>query len=141
MQLILEFEELKKLDANLDNVREHTRDFQDPDIIPDFIWEVYVRWKYFLEHKTQQKERKQSKKYMWECKYCMSLCLCWIFVRQKKKDTPTAEFFSEVSKRQRNPIENFKTQSVRVDRCKSLVDHTHFFEGRILLWIVMRDLK
>ena len=106
MQLILEFEELKKLDASLDNVREHTRDFQDPDIIPDFIWEVYVRWKYFLEHKTQQKERKQSKKYMWECKYCMSLCLCWIFVR-RKKDTPTAEFFSEVSKRQRNPIENF----------------------------------
>ena len=47
MQLILEFEEFKKLDASLDNVREHTRDFQDPDIIPDFIWEVYVRWKYF----------------------------------------------------------------------------------------------
>ena len=65
MQLILEFEELKKLDASLDNVQEHTRDFQDPDIIPDFIWEVYVRWKYFLEHKTQQKERKQSKNYMW----------------------------------------------------------------------------
>ena len=65
MQLILEFEELKKLDASLDNVREHTRDFQDPDIIPHFIWEVYVRWKYFLEHKTQQKERKQRKKYMW----------------------------------------------------------------------------
>eukprot|EP00493_Phyllostaurus_siculus_P004958 UN04985 len=30
-----------------------------------------------------------------------------------KKDTPTEEFFSDVSKRQRNPIENFKTQSVR----------------------------
>ena len=38
MQLILEFEELKKLDASLDNRREHTRDFQDPDIIPDFVW-------------------------------------------------------------------------------------------------------
>ena len=35
------------------------------------------------------------------------------FCKAKKKDTPTAEFFSEVSKRQRNPIENFKTQSVR----------------------------
>ena len=75
MQLILEFEELKKLDASLDNVREHTRDFQDPDIIPDFIWEVYVRWKYFLEHKTQQKERKQSKKYI-----CENASIAWAYV-------------------------------------------------------------
>ena len=38
--------------------------------------------------------------------------LLFNFCMAKKKDIPTAEFFSEVSKRQRNPVENFKTQSV-----------------------------
>ena len=73
MQLILECEELKKLDASLDNVQEHTRDFQDPDIIPDFIWEVYVRWKYFLEHKVQQKENKAKN-------ICENASIAWAYV-------------------------------------------------------------
>ena len=108
MQLILEFEELKKLDASLNNVREHTRDFQDPDIIPDFIWEVYVRWKYFLEHKR----KKIKQKIYVRMQVLHELMSLLNFCKAKKKDTPTAEFFSEVSKSQRNPIENFKTQSV-----------------------------
>ena len=40
MQLIVEFEWLKKLDASLKNIREHARDFEDADIIPDFISEL-----------------------------------------------------------------------------------------------------
>ena len=52
-------------------------------------------------------------KYMWQCKCCVSICISYIFVRWKKKFTSMAEFFSKLSKRQRNPVENFKTQSGR----------------------------
>ena len=67
----------------------------------DYLEELYVRWNYFLAYII----------------YVTMQVLCerihfFIFCKVKKKDAPMAEFVSEVSKRQRNPIENFKTQSV-----------------------------
>ena len=51
MQLVLELEQLKKLEDSFTNSRDHARNFEYADSVPDFILQGFVTWNYFLVHK------------------------------------------------------------------------------------------
>ena len=83
--------------------------------------------KIFSRTQNTTKRKKTKQKIYVRMQVLHELMSLLNFCKAKKKDTPTAEFFSEVSKRQRNPIENFKTQSVRGGRSLYFFANTSLF--------------